>query len=68
MRVWAVAATAGCIVCMIIIIMILRQIREICRCLAFVRSHNTNMRLTWDTPFGPMKWLAAEINSFLKET
>ena len=68
MRVWAVAATAGCIVCMIIIIMILRQIREICRRLPFIRSHHTNMRLAWDTPFGPMKRLTAEINLFLEET
>lgn len=68
MRAWAAAATAGCIVLTIVIIMILRQIREICRRLAFIRSHPTNMRLSWDTPFGPMKRLTEEINFFLKET
>lgn len=42
MTVWAAAATAGCIVLIIVIGMILRQVREICRRLVFIRSHNTN--------------------------
>ena len=68
MRVWAAAATAGCVVFIVIIIMVLRQVREICRRLAFIRTHNTNLRLAWDTPFGPMKRLIEEINAFLTET
>ena len=68
MRVWAAAATAGCVVFIVIIIMVLRQVREICRRLAFIRTHNTNLRLAWDMPFGPMKRLIEEINAFLTET
>lgn len=67
MIVWAVAATLACIALTVGMAMILRQIREICRRLSFIRSHQTNMRLTADTPFPVMNRLIDEIDAFLEE-
>lgn len=67
MIIWAVAATAACIVFIVVIILFVRQMDEICRRLAFIRSHETNMRLTSKTPFRPLGRLIDEINVFLQE-
>lgn len=68
MAIWTVAATAASIVLIIVIILIVRQINEICRRLAFIRTHKTNMRLNSDTPFRSMGRLVDEMNAFLEET
>ncbi|MCM1057275.1 MAG: HAMP domain-containing histidine kinase [Firmicutes bacterium] len=65
---WAAAATAGCIAFIVIIVLFVRQINEICRRLAFIRTHKTNMRLTVQQPFRSTGRLIDEINFFLEET
>lgn len=67
MVIWAAAATTA-IVLIIVIILFVRQINEICRRLAFIRTHKTNMRLNLDTPFRSMGRLVDEMNAFLEET
>lgn len=68
MAIWAAAATTVCIVLSIVIVMIVRQINEICRRLAFIRSHKTNMRLNLEAPLKSMGRLVDEMNAFLEET
>lgn len=68
MLIWAAAATAACIVLIIIDILFVRQINEICRRLAFIRSHKTNMRLNTELPFEVTSRLIDEINVLLDET
>lgn len=65
MIIWAVAATAACIVLIIMGILVVRQINEICRRLAFIRTHRTNMRLSGDLPFKAAGRLMDEINALL---
>lgn len=65
---WAAAATAGCIAFIVILVLFVRQIKEICRRLAFIRTHRTNMRLTSQQPFRSTGRLIDEINFFLEET
>lgn len=68
MIIWAAAATAACIAFIVIIVLFVRQMDEICRHLAFIRTHKTNMRLTSGAPFRSTGRLIDEINAFLKET
>lgn len=68
MIIWAAAATAGCMVFIVIIVLFVRQINEICRRLAFIRTHKTNMRLTSGVSFSSTDRLISEINAFLEET
>lgn len=68
MAIWAAAATTACIVLIIVIALIVRQINEICRRLAFIRTHKTNMRLNLEAPLKSMGRLVDEINAFLDET
>lgn len=68
MAIWAAAATTACIGLSIMIVMIVRQINEICRRLAFIRTHKTNMRLNLDAPLKSMGRLVDEMNAFLEET
>ena len=67
MAIWAAAATTA-IVLIIVIVLFVRQINEICRRLAFIRTHKTNMKLNLDTPFRFMGRLVDEMNAFLEET
>lgn len=67
MVIWAAAATAACMVLILILIMFVRQMDEICRRLAFIGSHETNMRLTSETPFRSVGRLIDGINAFLEE-
>lgn len=68
MLIWAAAATVVCIVLIVIIIMILRQVDTICRCLDFIKSHKTNMRLLADTPLKPLNRLIDHMNGLLSDT
>lgn len=65
---WAVAATVLCLVLILIIVQFVRQINDICRRLAFIRTHKTNMRLTLDVHFRSVGRLADSVNAFLEET
>lgn len=67
MIIWAAAATAACIVLTVILVLFVRQMDEICRRLAFISSHETNMKLTSDTPFQSIGRLIDGINAFLEE-
>lgn len=44
-----------------------RQIRKICRQLAFIRNEKSNMRITSDTPLGEINRLIEELNSLVKK-
>lgn len=68
MIIWAAAATAACIAFIVIIVLFVRQIDEICRRLAFIRTHKTNMQLTFRGLFRSTGRLIDEINAFLEET
>lgn len=68
MAIWAAAATVACIAFILIIILFVRQINEICRRLAFIRTHKTNMRLNLEAPLKSMGRLIDEMNAFLEET
>ena len=65
---WAAAATAGCIALIVILVLFVRQINEICRRLAFIRTHRTNMQLTSRAPFRSTGRLIDEVNLILEET
>lgn len=45
-----------------------RQVRRICRRLAFIREHNTNMQLNSDIDFKELNRLEAEINSIIEKS
>ena len=68
MIIWAAAVTILCIFLILIIVLILRQIDTICRCLDFIKSHKTNMRLLSDTPLKSINRLIDSINELLSET
>ena len=68
MIIWAAAVTILCLILILIIVLILRQIDTICRCLDFIKSHNTNMRLLSNTPLKPLNRLIDSINELLSET
>lgn len=68
MIIWAAAATIACIILILIIVLILRQIDNICRCLDFIKSQKTNMRLLSDTPLKPLNRLIDSVNELLSET
>lgn len=68
MVIWAAAATAVCVILMIIITMALRQVDSICRCLDFIKTHRTNMRLLSETPLKPLNRLIDRINELLSDT
>ena len=68
MVIWAAAATVACIAFILIIILFVRQMNEICRRLAFIRTHKTNMRLNLEVPFKSMGSFVDEMNAILEET
>lgn len=68
MIIWTAAVTILCIILIIMIVLILRQIDTICRCLDFIKSHKTNMKLLSDTPLKSVNRLIDNINELLSET
>ena len=44
------------------------QIRKLCRQLAFLRSHNTNMRISSGAPFSELRALTEEMNEVVSES
>ncbi len=68
MIIWTAAVTILCIILILIIVLILRQVDDICRCLDFIRSNKTNMKLLSGTPLKPLNRLTDNINGLLSET
>lgn len=68
MIIWAAAVTVICIILIIIIVLFLRQVDTICRCLDFIKSHKTNMKLLSHTPLKPLNKLIDSVNELLSET
>lgn len=59
------------ILCLIFIILFIaqgRQIRKICRQLAFLKNENTNMKLTFDSPFREINELTEELNGIIEKS
>lgn len=68
MIIWAAAVTVICIILIVIIVLFLRQVDTICRCLDFIKSQETNMKLLSATPLKPVNRLIDSINELLLET
>lgn len=68
MIVWAVAATTVAIVFLIMIILYRRQVKQTCRQLAFVKEHDTNMRLQSSGGFPELDALQYEMNEVIEQT
>ena len=68
MIIWTAAVTILCIILILIIVLILRQVNSICRCLDFIKSNKTNMKLLSHTPLKPLNRLIDSINQLLSET
>lgn len=65
MVLWAVAATVAVIILLLIFYAYRRQVRKICRQLAFQKDHRTNMRLTASLPFSELNELIDGINEII---
>lgn len=65
MMIWAIVATAAALITTGIWIAYRRQVKNICRQLAFLKEYTTNMRLTSELPFGELDALIDGINGVL---
>lgn len=65
MVLWAIAATIVAFVLILIICAYRRQIKKICRQLAFQKDHKTNMRLTASLPFSELNNLIDGVNEII---
>lgn len=65
MSVWTAVLSAALIITIGIFAVYRRQISKICRQLAFLKDHKTNLRLTLELPFGELEELADNINEAL---
>ncbi len=65
MVLWAAAAAITVFVLMMIIFAYRRQIRKICRLLAFQKEHRTNIRLTASLPFSELNELIDRVNEII---
>lgn len=65
MAVWTIIAAVAAIVTILIFMAYRRQVRKTCRQLAFLKEHQTNLRLTTDFPFKELGDLADGINDIL---
>ena len=65
MVLWAVAVTLLMIILILIFYSYRRQVRKICRQLAFQKDHRTNMRLTASLPFSELNDLLDDINEII---
>lgn len=62
---WAIIATAIAIITTFIFFAYRRQVQKACRQLAFLKNHQTNLRLTSDLPFHELNELVDGINDIL---
>lgn len=65
MIILTIAALAAAAACIGILAVYRRQVKKTCRRLAFLKEHQTNMRLTSDLPFRELDELADQINEVL---
>ena len=65
MTIWAVTATLVAIVTIIMFLSYRRQVKKTCRQLAFIKEHETNLRLCHSLPFSELDELTEEINGIL---
>lgn len=65
MTIWAITATAAAIITIGILVAYRRQVKRICRRMAFLKNHQTNMRLTSDLPFRELNDLIDGINQVM---
>ncbi len=62
---WGIAATVAVIIVMGILISYRRQVKKICRQLAFLKEHQTNLRINAGLPFSELNELIDGINDTL---
>ena len=67
MVIWACIATIVAVMLLIVLILYRRQVRKTCRQLAFIKTNDTNMKLTGDELFKELNALKDEINEILKK-
>ena len=65
MVLWAIAATAAAILLAVIGMLYRRQVKKTCRQLAFLKKHQTNLRLTSELSFPELNGLVDGINEIL---
>ena len=65
MSAWAIIATAVAVITIFIFFAYRRQVQKTCRQLAFLKNHQTNLRLTSDLPFHELNELVDGINDIL---
>ena len=65
MILWAIAATAAVILFIILFLAYRRQVKKICRQLAFFKSTQTNLRLTSSLPFQELNVLIDSVNAII---
>ena len=65
MGVWAIIATVVAAITILILIVYRRQVKMTCRQLAFLKEHQTNLRLTSDLPLKELNELVDGINDIL---
>lgn len=65
MSVWAIIATTVAVITIFIFFAYRRQVQKTCRQLAFLKDHQTNLRLTSDLPFHELNELVDGINDIL---
>ena len=65
MVLWAISTTVAIIILFVIIGAYRRQIKKICRQLAFQKGHRTNMRITASLPFPELNRLIDGINEII---
>lgn len=68
MYIWIGVAIAIAIVLLIMLLIYKRQVQKICRQLAFINQHDTNMKLSEDCPVAELNTLSGEINRLLEQT
>ena len=65
MIIWTITAAAAACMTILILIAYRRQVKKVCRQLAFLKDHQTNLCLTSNLPFKELNELADGINGIL---
>lgn len=65
MVIWAILASVAAAIAILILILYRRQVKMICRQLAFLNEHQTNLRLTCDLPLNELYAMVDGINGIL---
>ena len=65
MILWAIAATFAAILFLVLFLAYRRQVKKICRQLAFQKNNRTNLRLTASLPFQELNALIDSINTVI---